>query len=122
MNAFDKIAEERIREAIEKGVFKDLPGLGERIELEDLSGLDPELRAGYLLLRGANVIPEEAQLRKETLRLADLIASCEDDAEKADLERKRSLALLRYELSLASGRGRRVPGEYRQALRNRLGR
>ena len=121
MSALDRLAEERIREAIDQGAFQDLPGLGEPLELEDLSGLAPELRTSYLLLRSANVLPEELTHRKEALRLADLLRACEDPVERGELSRRHSLALLRLELA----RERRIPASvrtsYRDALARRLG-
>ena len=60
--------------------------------------LDAELRASYLLLKGANVLPEEMALRKELLSLGDLLRACENDGERTALERRRTQLLLRYEL------------------------
>ena len=35
MFAFDKIAERRIQEALDRGEFKDLPGRGKPLQIED---------------------------------------------------------------------------------------
>ena len=51
MTAFDRLAEERIQEATERGLFRDLPAQGKPLDLEDLSALPDELRVSYVLLR-----------------------------------------------------------------------
>lgn len=103
MNPLDRVAEARLAEAIARGDFADLPGFGKPLDLEDLSGVAPELRAGYLLLKGAGVLPEEMQVRKELLSLNDLLAACEDDGIRVDLEGRRTRLLLRYERLRAGG-------------------
>lgn len=102
---FDKLGEERIEEALRRGDFDDLPGHGQPLELEDLSGVPAELRAGYVLLKGAGCLPEEMELKKQFLKLADLIGACNHENEREDLESKRDALLLRYEI-LRERRGR----------------
>ncbi|WP_305142686.1 DnaJ family domain-containing protein [Geobacillus thermoleovorans] len=83
-----RIAEEKIREAMKNGEFDNLPGFGKPLEIEDLSRIPEELRLGYLLLKNAGYVREEAELRKELLTLEDLLRCCEDDEEKRELEKK----------------------------------
>jgi hypothetical protein len=77
------IVEQRIEEAVRDGVFDDLPGRGRPLQLEDLSLVPDELRAGYILLRTHGYLPAELEARKEWLRLADLLAACVDADERA---------------------------------------
>lgn len=98
MHAFELIAERRLEEAVAAGLFDDLPGAGRPLELEDLSRVPAELRPCVLLLRSANVLPEELELRQEALRLGDLLRTCTDPAEARSLELRRSLLLLRHEI------------------------
>jgi hypothetical protein len=65
----ERIAEARIRDAMARGDFDNLAGKGCRLELDDLSRVPEDLRAGYLLLKNAGVLPEEMQLRKEMVTL-----------------------------------------------------
>ena len=98
MDPLDRIAEQRLADAIAAGELDDLPGSGRPLELEDLSRVDEELRGGYLLLKSAHVLPEEMQLRKELLSLGDLLRACEDPGERATLEGRRRALALRYDL------------------------
>lgn len=105
MDAFERLAEARIEEALAAGTFARLPGFGRPLELEELDGLPEDLRASYLLLKGSGVLPEEIALRKELLTLGDLLAACHAADERGALERRRSLLLARLELE----RARRAP-------------
>lgn len=98
MDWVSRIAEDRIREAIERGELSNLPGEGQPLEIEDLSHVPEDLRAAYLMLRNAGVVPEEVQLAKETVTLADLLRMCRTDEERADIRKKLNERRLRLRL------------------------
>ena len=82
MNIFSKIAEQRIREAIENGEFNCLEKMGRPITLEDETWVPEDLRPAYRVLKNSGCIPPELELRKEILGLRDLIGTIDDDAER----------------------------------------
>jgi hypothetical protein len=92
------LAESKIRAAIARGEFDDLPGYGHPLPLEDLSRVPVELRMGFKLLRNAGCLPPELEARKEVARLGALIAATGDAEERARLSRLRADAELRYHL------------------------
>ena len=94
---WQKIAEERIREAAERGEFDDLPGKGEPLELSDDSHLPAELRLAYKILKNAGYAPPELDVRKEIVRTEDLLVNAPD--EKARLKALRRLNYLAMKLS-----------------------
>ncbi|GAV23503.1 DnaJ family domain-containing protein [Carboxydothermus pertinax] len=94
------LAEEKILEAQKNGVFDNLPGKGQKIIPEDLSMLPEELRAGYIILKNAGVLPEELQLKKELLTLQNLIDCCYDDEERKVLKKTYNEKILRFNLLL----------------------
>ncbi|MBK8976893.1 MAG: DUF1992 domain-containing protein [Planctomycetes bacterium] len=98
MDPFDAIAETRIREAIARGELRDLPGAGRPLELEDLSRVPAELRAAYILLKSQGFAPAELELRRDVLRLRDLLAACNDGSRAADLRGRLRNLELRYEV------------------------
>lgn len=55
------ISEARIREAIKKGEFNDLPGFGKPLVMQDLSFLPPELRVAYIILKNAGFLDIDSQ-------------------------------------------------------------
>ena len=98
MDALARMAESKIRSAIARGEFDDLPGHGKPLQLEDLSRVPAELRIGYKLLRTAGCLPPELEARKDAARLGALLAATGDPEERARLSRLRSDALLRYQV------------------------
>jgi hypothetical protein len=82
MEIFLKIAEQRIREALEKGEFADLRGKGKPLEFEDETWIPEDLRPMYRVLKNAGCIPEELELRKEIISLREMIGTIDDDKER----------------------------------------
>jgi hypothetical protein len=98
MDFFERIAENRIQEAIEAGLFDDLRGKGQPLYLEDESHIPPELRMAYKILKNADCLPPELEVRKEILTLQDLVAGLKDEAEK--LKQMRRLNFLMMKLGM----------------------
>ncbi len=82
MTAFEKIVERKIKEAQEKGAFDNLPGSGHPVDLEDDSHVPDDLRLAYKVLKNADCLPPEIQLRKEIRQMEDLLDSIPDEKEK----------------------------------------
>ncbi|MHC1729989.1 MAG: DnaJ family domain-containing protein [Syntrophobacteraceae bacterium] len=80
--AFDKIAEKKIREAIDKGEFDDLPGKGKPLELEDDRHIPQDIRLAHKILKNADCLPPELELRKEILTVEELLEGVKDTKEK----------------------------------------
>jgi Domain of unknown function (DUF1992) len=92
------IAESKIRSAMARGEFDDLPGRGKPLVLDDLTGVPGELRMGYRLLRNAGCLPPELEARKEVARLGALVETAGDPGERARVAKLKSEAELRYAL------------------------
>lgn len=108
MGVWDRLAEAKIVEAMQRGEFDDLPGAGKPLELEDLSHVPAHLRLGYKVLRNANVLPPEVELRRENYSLDRLIDATSDLDQREELRRRRRENDLRYSLLVErNNRGRR---------------
>ena len=79
---FNKIVEERIKAAQRKGEFDNLHGAGEPLSLDELNGVPEDLRLAYKLLKNADLLPPEIELKKEIRRTEDLLQNVTDVAEK----------------------------------------
>lgn len=55
---FKIICEQRIREAIARGDFKNLPGAGKPLKIKNLYFLPPELRAAYTVLKNSGYLDQ----------------------------------------------------------------
>jgi hypothetical protein len=98
MTFFEKIAEQKIRIAMERGEFDNLPLKGKPLPPDDLANVPEELRMSYKILKNANIIPEEIQLRKDLLTLRNLLQACDNESEIEDLTKKINEKQLRYNL------------------------
>ena len=118
MDIFLIMAEERIRQSIQNGDFENLPGKGKPLELDDLSGVPEDLRMGYKILKNAGMVPEEVQLKKDMLKLEDLLACCIDEQERTSLQSKLTEKELRFNQLMEKRKMRSTGafGMYRERL------
>jgi hypothetical protein len=72
--AFERIAEQRIREAMEAGEFDNLPNAGSRIDLEGYFSLPAHLRMAWSVLKSADCLPAEVLLLNDVARLEREVA------------------------------------------------
>jgi DnaJ-like protein len=103
--SFRRIAEGRIREAIEQGVFENLPGAGKPLDLEEYFNTPEEFRMAYSILKNAHCAPPEVELMKEVSRIEQAIAQTSDSSTATQLHR--TLAHRRIQLALFLERRRK---------------
>jgi hypothetical protein len=98
MRVFEKIAEERIRQAMEEGAFEGLSGAGRPLVLEDDRWVPGDLRMAYRVLKNAGCLPPELELRKEIMGLRELMETMEDDRERLGKLRELNYKILRLSM------------------------
>lgn len=98
--AFEKIAQQKIQEAVDAGEFDHLPNAGARLDLESYFALPPHLRMAYSVLKSANCVPHEIELLNEVARLETQLVSAVDAAARERLGRELDAARLRLNLAL----------------------
>ena len=82
MFGYLKIVEQRIKEALENGDFDNLPGRGKPLRLEDDSHVPEDLRLAYRILKNADCLPPELELKKEIRQMEDMLQRLPDEQEK----------------------------------------
>ena len=95
MEAMAWIAEQRIREAMDEGVFDNLPGYGRPLRLDDDEHVPEDLRLAFRILKNAGALPPELEVRKEIVTLGRLLDNTIDGPEKDDIRRRLHEAALR---------------------------
>jgi hypothetical protein len=95
MSIFIKIAEQRIREAIENGEFDNLQNKGTPINLEDETWIPEDLRMVYRVLKNAGCVPSELELRKDILNLRSLLETIDDNKERLRKIRELNFKILK---------------------------
>lgn len=98
LSYFQRIAEEKIREAQEAGAFDNLAGQGKPLKLEDPNGVPEELRMAYHILKNAQVLPPEVELLREIHTLQDLLGYIQDESERKVVLRDIQWKMLRLDL------------------------
>jgi hypothetical protein len=61
---FESLIDQQMREAEAAGQFKDLPGAGKPLKLDDDKDVPEELRIGFRMLKGAGYAPPWIELQK----------------------------------------------------------
>ncbi len=100
--AFDKIAEKKIREAMEEGQFDDLPGKGRPLTLEDDSHIPQDIRLAHKILKNADCLPPELELRKEILTMEQLLDGVKDTKEKYRQIKKLNYLIMKLNMTRRS--------------------
>ena len=104
MYAFQKIVEKRIKNAEKRGEFDDLPGSGEPLLLEDDSQIPEDLRLAYKILKNADCLPPELELKKEIRKMEDMLVDITDEKEKY-----RQIKRINYKITQLNMMGKKSP-------------
>ena len=107
---FDKLVEQKIREAMREGEFENLEGAGRPVNLDAYFSTPEELRAGYAVLRNAGVMPEEAHILRDMNDIKQKLEACREEAERETLSASLRELQLKYDLLAERNRGVRRPG------------
>uniref|UniRef100_A0A7V4JP96 DUF1992 domain-containing protein n=1 Tax=Thermodesulfobacterium geofontis TaxID=1295609 RepID=A0A7V4JP96_9BACT len=95
LSIFKKIAEERIRRAMEEGLFDNLEYKGKPLKLKEDPFVPEDLKIVYRILKNAGFLPKEVELRKEISKIEELL-----DEEVGEAYKKvKKLTALIFQLS-----------------------
>lgn len=117
---FAKIVEERIRRAQLRGEFENLEGSGKPLGLGDDSHLPEELRLAHKILKNADCLPPEVELKKEIERTEDLLVGMQDTAEKYRTLKKLNFLIMKLNSMRTTAIELEVPQHYTGKLVERL--
>ena len=91
MLLLDKLAENIIAEAVERGELSGLAGEGQPLQLDDDNAIPADLRAGLRILKNSGFLPKEIAQRGEIRQLESLVLQTECMDAKTRLLTKISL-------------------------------
>ncbi len=98
MDIFRKIAERKIQEAMEEGMFDDLQGKGKPLVFEDETWIPEDLRVAYRVLKNSGHVPPELELRKEIVTLRNFIDTLDDDKERLKKLRELNFKIIKLNM------------------------
>ena len=113
---FTKIVEERIRSAQQKGEFKNLPGAGKPLKLEEDRHIAEELRLAHKILKNADCLPPEIELKKEIERTEDLLHGMQETTEKYRTIKKLNFMIMKLNAMRNLSIDFEVPQQYAERL------
>lgn len=118
---FEKLIEARIKKAQDQGAFENLPGSGRPLQLEDDRHIPEDLRMAYKVLKNADCLPPEVQLRKEIRTTEGLLAGMTDEAQKYRTIKKLNFLILRLNAMRDTHAACDIPQRYYGEVVERLG-
>ncbi|MDL1983683.1 MAG: DUF1992 domain-containing protein [Deltaproteobacteria bacterium] len=121
LTGFEKIVEERIRQAQKKGEFDNLPGSGKPLKFEDDCYIMEELRLAYKILKNADCTPPEIELKKEINRMEDLLFKMDDTAEKYRTIKKLNFLVMKLNSLRNTSITYEIPQRYMSDVIERIG-
>ena len=116
---FEKIVEERIRKAQQEGVFDDLPGAGKPLPSEDVE-IPEDIRLAYKVLKNADFIPPELELRKEIRSMQELLSGMPETGEKYKTLKKLNLLVMKLNTMRGANVQLDIPQQYLGPVTERL--
>jgi hypothetical protein len=117
---FYKIIEERIRAAQKKGVFENLEGSGKPLNLEDDRHIPEDLRLAHKILKNADCLPPEIELKKEIACTEDLLSGMKDTAQKHRTLQKLNYLIMKLNAVRNTSIELEMPQRYSHKLVERL--
>jgi hypothetical protein len=118
---FEKIVEERILTAQKRGEFENLPGAGKPLPVEDNRLISEELRLAYKILKNADCLPVEIELKKEIKQTQDLLAGMQETSEKYRILKKLNFLILKLNSVKDTSISHEMPQVYTEKLIEQFG-
>jgi hypothetical protein len=98
-SVWERIAENRIAEAIEQGQFENLLGKGRPLDLTAYFNTPVQDRMAFSILKSAGIVPGEVELLSAVAELERRLQNCANQAEAQHL--RQQLQARRVKLNLA---------------------
>jgi len=118
---FEKIVEERIQAAQKNGEFDDLPNSGKPLALKDDRFVSEELRLSFKILKNADCLPPEIELKKQIGHIESLLDGMGETAEAYRLMKKLNFLVMKLN-SIRQGQiVFEAPQHYHEKLVRRFG-
>ncbi len=120
-DGFQKIVEERIRIAQQKGQFDNLDGRGKPLPPDVIGDTVPEdLRLSYRILKNADCVPPEVELKHEIRRTEDLLAGMTETRAKYGILKRINYLIIKLNTMRRGRVDLEVPQHYADRLVTRM--
>jgi hypothetical protein len=117
---FYKIVEERIRKAQQKGDFDNLEGSGKPLDFRDDQAVAEELRLAYKILKNADCLPPEIEIKKEIQQTEELLRGMGETAAKYRTMKKLNYLIMKLNTLRNTSIEFEAPQKYSDKLVDKL--
>ncbi len=121
ITGFEKIVEQRIQDALKKGEFDNLPGSGKPLVFENDSNVSEELRLAYKILKNADCLPPEVELKKQINQTKELLSGMKETSDKYCLIKKLNFLIMKLNSIRNTPIMYEMPQQYEAKLIGRFG-
>jgi hypothetical protein len=120
ITGFEKIVEERIKQAQEKGAFDNLSGSGQPLVFEDDRHVAEDLRLAYKILKNADCLPPEIEIKKEIQQTEALLAQMKNTESKYRILKKLNYLIMKLNASREGSVQFDMPQRYADKVVDRI--
>jgi len=117
---FERLVEDRILAAQRNGEFDNLEGAGKPLKLDDISRIPPELRLAYTILKNADCLPPEIELKKDIIRMETLLSGLKDELQRYRTMKKLNFLIMKLNTMRGTSVAFEMPQQYEEALMDRM--
>ena len=117
---FERIVEDRIKNAQYRGAFKNLSGAGKPLNLTSDQHIPQDLRLAYKILKNADCLPPEIELKKQIQRTEELLAHMQDTRERYRAVKKLNYLIMKLNASRNQDARFDMPQQYESAIADRI--
>jgi len=117
---FENIVEQRIREAQQAGEFNNLEGAGKPLNHDMFARVPKDLRLAYKILKNADCLPPEIELKKEIERTENLLMGIRDVRQKYKALKKLNFLIMKLNTISKRPVAFEVPQKYEQAIVDKI--
>ncbi len=117
---FEKIVEARIKIAQRNGEFDNLPGAGKPLNFDDLNRVPEDLRMAYKMLKNADCLPPEIEIKKEIKQTEELLENLEDVSDIYRTMKKLNFLIMKLNSARNSSIRFEMPQRYADKLAEHL--
>ncbi|MGD9332730.1 MAG: DUF1992 domain-containing protein [Desulfobacterales bacterium] len=120
-SGFEKIVEERIKKAQKRGLFENLNGSGKPLPRDVIGDtVSEDLRLSYRILRNADCLPPEVEVKNEIHRTEDLLAGMTETKARYRTLKKLNYLILKLNTMRNGSADMEMPQHYVEQLVGRL--
>ncbi len=121
LTGFENLVEERIRRAQQSGLFDNLAGAGKPLPPDVIGAtVSEDLRLSYRILKNADCLPPEVEMKKEIRRTEDLLRGMADTHARYRTLKKLNYLILKLNTIRNGSAAWDMPQYYTEKMAGRL--